>query len=251
VKTNGALLLLQCHCPGLPGTEDPRIVKAVRVAEKDPELQPALERQRAFDQRILTALGQVMLPQTFLGSLAGAAGSRPRRGKGTLLQPVVLAIAIGAAVLVGWGAYTVWNRASSFPGKDVAIRIVEVNDDTTVMEMEPKKDAAGALNDWFFSKYGFDGYYLPPGFENYQAAGARLFRQDGSPVAQVAIEEHNMVFFSFKADDFGVNLGGNDQWHIFTDGDWVAALQQHDDACFMVSFRGSWDDMDDFLKTKK
>ena len=245
-------ILLQCHCAGLPGTEDPRIAKAVRAAEKDPALQGELARQRAFDERYLTALDQVMLPPALLGKIASGqpAGVRTLSGKAALLQPVVLAIVIGAVVLLGWGGVTLWNRAHFFSGKDSAMRMVEVNDEMTGMEMEPKKEPAGALNDWFFDKYGFEDYFLPGGFENYQAAGARLFKQDGEPVAQVAIEEHNMVFFSFKAEDFGVNLP-NDEWQVFTDGEWAAALQQHDEECFMVAFRGSAGDMEEFLKGKK
>jgi hypothetical protein len=249
VKSEEAAILMQCHCAGLPGTEDPRIVKAVRTVEKDPALQGELARQRALDGRHLTTLEQVMLPQALLGKLAAgpATGGRTLAGKGALLQPVVLAIVIGAAVLVGWGGVTLWNRTHSFPGMDNTMRLVEVNDEMTGMEMEPRKETAAALNDWFFDKYGFEDYYLPAGFENYQTAGARLFKQDGEPVAQVAVPEHNMVFFSFKAGDFGVNLP-NDEWHTFTDGQWVAAVLQHEEECFMVTFRGSRGDMEEFLK---
>ena len=147
-------------------------------------------------------------------------------------------------------AVTLYNRASSFPGKDSVMRMVEVNDEMTGMEMEPKKDTAAALDDWFFDKYGFEDYWLPKGFGDYETAGARLFKQDDEPVAQVAIPDHNMVFFSFKAEDFGVNLP-NDKWHTFNDGEWVAAVRQHDEECFMVTFRGSAGDMKDFLKGKE
>ena len=252
MKNDDPGILMQCHCAGLPGTEDPRIAKAVRAAEKDPALQGELARQRAFDERNLAALEQVMLPPVLLGRISAdqSPGVRVLSGKAALLQPVVLAIVIGAAVLLGWGGVTLWNRAHSFPGKDSVMRMVEVNDEMTGMEMQPKKQPAGALDDWFFDKYGFEDYYLPAGFEKYQAAGARLFKQDGEPVAQVAVDDHNMVFFSFKAEDFGVNLP-KDEWHRFTDGDWVAAVQQHDEECFMVAFRGTMADMDDFLRAKK
>ncbi len=251
MKSAEAAIFMQCHCAGLPGTEDPRIVKAVRVAEKDPALQGELARQRAFDERHLAAVERVVLPQSLIGRLASGQGPGIRKmsGKAVLLQPVVLAIVIGAAVLLGWGGVTLWNRAHSFPGKDNVMRMVEVNDEMTGMEMEPKKEAAAALNDWFFDKYGFEDYFLPSGFENYETAGARLFKQDDEPVAQVAIPEHNMIFFSFRAEDFDVKLP-NDEWHAFTDGEWVAAVQQHDEECFMVSFRGTTGEMEDFLKGK-
>jgi hypothetical protein len=71
------------------------------------------------------------------------------------------------------------------------------------------------------------------------------------PVAQVAVEDPNMVFYSFKADDFGVNIKPNDTWRVFEDGEWVAAVQQHDDDCFMVAFKGTRGEMEDFLAKKK
>ena len=111
---------MQCHCAGLPGTEDPGIGKAVRLAEKEPALQGELARQRAFDERNLIAVEQVMLPPALLAKLAAGqeASGRSLSGRGALLQPVVLAIVIGAVVLLGWGGVTLWNRMHSFPGKD-------------------------------------------------------------------------------------------------------------------------------------
>ena len=252
MKNAEAALYLQCHRAGLPGTEDPRIAKAVRAAEKDPTLQAALARQRAMDERNVASVEQIALPQALLARLAAAPEkpSRPLSGKGVLMQPVVLAIVIGALVLLGWAAVTLWNRAHYFTGKDSCIRMVEINDEMTGMEMEPKKALAGALNDWFFDKYGFEDFYLPPGFENYHSALARLYKQDNQPIAQVAIEENHMVFYSFKAEDFGMSLP-NDEWHIFTDGEWVAAVQQHDEECFMVAFKGTTGAMDTFLNSTK
>ncbi len=252
MKSEEAAILMQCHCAGLPGTEDPRISKAVRMAEKEAELREEFARQRVFDERNIAAVDHVMLPQSLVARLAaGHAGAgRKMSGKAFFAQPVGLAIVIGAAVLLGWGGVTLWNRAHSFPGKDSVMRLVEVNDEMTGMEMEPKKVPAAALNDWFFDKYGFEDYFLPAGFENFETAGARLFKQDDEPVAQVAIPELNMIFFSFKAEDFGVSLP-NDEWHTFRDGEWVAAVLQHDEECFMVSFRGSRADMDDFLNARK
>ena len=253
MKFEEAAILMQCHCPGLPGTEDPRITKAVRMAEKDPALQGDLARQRAADERRIAEIRQIAPPGPLVEKIAEAhaAGERPLAGKGALLQPVVLAIVIGALVLLGWAGWTLWDRSQSFPGKDSVMRMVEVNDDeATPAQMELKKEPAGALEDWFFDK-GFEDYFLPAGFEKYEAAGARLFKQDGEPVAQVAIADPGMVFYSFKADDFGVTLPANDEWRLFKDGDWIAAVQRHGEDCFMVAFRGSWGEMEAFLKAKR
>jgi hypothetical protein len=247
-----ASLYIQCHRAGLPGTEDPRIAKAVRAAEKDPALQGDLARQRAMDERNVAAVEQIALPQAFLVKLAAGPEktSRSLSGKGALMQPIILAVCIGALTLLGWGGVTLWNRAHYFAGKDSCLRMVEMNDEMTGQEMEPKKATTGSLNDWFFDKYGFEDYYLPPGFENFHSVLARQFKQDYLPIAQVAIEEHNMVFYSFKAEDFGVSLP-DDQWRVFTDGEWVAAIQKHDEECFMVAFKGTSGDMRKFLKSIK
>jgi hypothetical protein len=253
VKPAEAGILVQCQCPGLPGPEDPRITKAVRAAKKDRTLRADIERMRAFDGRHLAAIEQIALPPAFLTKLAAAHAAGPRRpsGKAVLFHPIGLAIVIGALVLLGWGGLTFWDHEHSFTGKDNVMRIVEVNDQMTGMELEPKKEPAGELGDWFFDKYAFEDYYVPPGFENYQTLGARLFRQDDEPVAQVAVDQNNMIFFCFKAQDFGVALPADDQWRVFRDGDWVAAIQQHEEECFMVTFRGSTGDMDQFLNSRK
>lgn len=252
MKGEEAAVLMQCHCAGLPGTEDPRISKAVRAAERDPALQEELARQRTFDERHLAAVEQLMMPQALLGKLAAgpAAGGRGLAGKGLLKQPAVLAVLLGAATMLGWGGVMLWNKAHSFTGKDSVMRMVEMNDEMTGMEMEMKTGPAQGLNDWFFDKYGFEDYYVAPQFEKYDAAGARLFKLDDQPVAQVAIPKHNMIFFSFRAEDFGVNLP-HDEWRTFTDGDWVAALVQHDDECFMVTMRGSAEAMEELLQQDK
>lgn len=244
---------MQCHLPGLPGVEEARIAKAVRTAANEPELKDELDRQRTLDEENVAALEAVGLPPALLARLAAAvpAETKPFSGKNSLRQPVILAILIGALVMLGWGGYAFWNRENSFPGKDDVLRMVEVNDEMSDTAMEPKTGKVGALDDWFFSKFGFEDFYVPPGFGDYQAVLARLFKQDGMPVAQVAVEDHSMIFYSFKAEDFGVKVEPNDTWRIFQDGEWVAALQQHEEECFMVAFRGTKAEMEGFLSRNK
>ena len=75
MKSEEAAIFMQCHCPGLPGTEDPRVGKAVRIGEKDVALQGELTRMRALDERCLTAVEQVMLPAALLARLAASDGA--------------------------------------------------------------------------------------------------------------------------------------------------------------------------------
>src|SRR5205823_2263293 len=137
----------------------------------------------------------------------------------------------------------------NFPGRDSAMRMVEITDEMSGMELEPKVAKAGDLEDWLFSK-GFDGYYVPPEFADLKTLGGRVFKQDGFPVAQVAIEKNSMLFYVFRAENFGVKIDPPEKWRIFEDEDWVAAVRAHDDTCFMLAFRGKRADMRNFLAAK-
>ena len=129
------------------------------------------------------------------------------------------------------------------------MRLVEINDAMSGMELEPKSAQLGNLEDWLFSKYGFEDFYVPPALDGFKTVGARVFKQDGDPVAQFAVEQNNMICYMFHADDLGVHLDPQDKWRVFVDDDWVAALQQHDDSCFMIAFRGTRAEMEKFLAT--
>jgi hypothetical protein len=83
-----------------------------------------------------------------------------------------------------------------------------------------------------------------------------MFKQDGFPVAQIAVERprelgpfagNGLLFFIFRADDFGVKLPSASRWYVLTQEDWVAAVHAEDKACFMIAVRGTREQMNEFL----
>ena len=112
--------------------------------------------------------------------------------------------------------------------------------------MEAKTTEAGDLEDWFFSK-GYEDFRMLPQFAAMAATGARVFKQDGHPVAQIALENHHAILNIFHAADFDVQLDPPERWRVFQQGDWAVAIRADNGAGFMLMFKGTQSDMEDFL----
>lgn len=229
---------------------DPRIQKAVRFTEGNPELKARFEEQKAFDSRVASAIEAIEPPSDFVEKIQELRLSegRPINWGAVLKSPAILSVGIALLVMLGWGIYIAMSRMEDFPGREATIRMIDINEDMSGVELEPKSAKVGELEDWLFSK-GFDGYYVPAEFRDFKTLGGRVFKQDGFPVAQIAVEK-NMLFYAFHADDFGVSVTPADHWRIFQDDDWIAAVRSHEGACFMIAFRGKKADMRKFLATE-
>ncbi len=253
MNTESAELFLRCHRPGVRGT-DPRIQRAVKIAQRDEQLKTQLDAQLAFDDQVAASIAALEVPDGLDARLDKCVpeDERPRLNFKTLVkQPPFLAVVFGLLVLASWGGFYALSRMQGFPGKEKAAALVEINDDMTGMELEPKSAEIGNLEDWFFSKYGFEDFYVPPALASYKTVGARVFKQDGVPVAQLAVEKNHMICYMFRAEDLGVKIAPDDKWRVFVDDEWVAAVQQHEEACFMIAFRGKRSEMNAFLATLK
>jgi hypothetical protein len=73
-------------------------------------------------------------------------------------------------------------------------------------------------------------------------------------VAQFAVgdtQQNSMrcLVFQFHASEFGVQLPEEHAWKVITQDAWVGAIRQHGDHCFLIAFRGTKADMEEFLKT--
>lgn len=246
-----AEILFRCHRGGQHGGDDARIQRAIQFAEKDAVLKMKLDEQMAFDSRAVSMIGMICTRSGLLERIAEIEKpeSRPFQLRAMLLTPPVLAVGIALLVLAGWGIYFGWNRMEDFPGKGDAMRMIEVTEEMTGVEMDPKTAKAGDLEDWLFSK-GFEGYFVPAELAELKVVGGRVFKQDGLPVAQIAMEKNAMLFYVFRADDFGVKVTPPDHWRIFHDDEWTAAIQSHNGMCFMVTFRGNKADMQNFLASE-
>lgn len=244
--------LCHCHRQNENGRDNPRIQKAVRFAEQHGELRAKLEQQRHFDRHIAAEVRAITPPPTLpavLSTFQPQDGDTHGSIRSILKQPAILAVAIGLFVLVGLFIRERVRLMDSFPGHEAVARMIVTTDEMSGIELEPVNTQAGKLGDWFFLKYGLEHYDPPREFAHLETAGCRVFKQDGFPVAQIAVSagRHHVWFYMFRAEDFGVRLDGED-WRIFTEEAWVGAVREKGGSCVMIAFVGNRGDMEGFLK---
>ena len=73
-----------------------------------------------------------------------------------------------------------------------------------------------------------------------KAIGCRVYRHNGAPVAQVALDRQNALLFVFRPGDAKVTAPG---WRIFQEDDWAVAARSDGSRCYIVAFLGDSDDM--------
>ena len=115
-------------------------------------------------------------------------------------------------------------------------------------ELEPTHVQAGQLVDAFYIR-GFEGFRVPAQLARLPAVGSRVFKQNGHPVAQVAIDSHNALLYIFRSADFGLQLPEEGRWRVFSQDAWGYALQQSDGLGTVIAFRGTTAEMQEFLSS--
>ena len=240
---------IQFHCG--PGREnaDARIRRALRFAANDDNLREKLDRQLDLDGRASEWITGIGLPTDLEDQFRAAEqpSTRSFSLRRALWQPPALAVIIALTVLLGWFIYSTVLSGDNFPGRDSVQQMLDSTSAMTGTEFDPKSAEAGLLGDWLFSQYGFENYFLPPELGHLKTAGCRVFKQDGFPVAQIAVLEHQSFLFVFGADDFGVKIHPADRWRVFQSDDWSVGILSHDDVCVMVAFHGTGEEMRRFL----
>ena len=148
-----------------------------------------------------------------------------------------------------------------FPGRDEVEAMLSAAAKMSPSELEAVSMSTGQLGDWFYVR-GYDGFEAPADLAPLRTVAARAFHFDGRTLAQMAIGEGSMteaaigegdgircLFFEFHASEFGVQLPADSGWRVLVDNDWVGAVRQHEDHCFLIAFKGTKADMQEFLKT--
>jgi hypothetical protein len=241
--------LLPCHCPGRPN--DGRIEKAVRVAEGDQALREKLEAQRQWDNQIMEVIRSIEPPgdlRARLNSHRGPVKAPPIRSH--LLNPAILAVILGLLVLAGLLVKTELERRENFPGRGQVARMLDVTRNMSGVELEPVDGEAWQLGDWFYMK-GFEGYALPAETAKLPALGSRVFRQDGEPVAQVALGEHDLIVLVFRPTSFGVQLPESDDWRFMDHEGWSAAIRRQGSTCTVITHRGKRAELKEIIASLK
>jgi hypothetical protein len=254
VKADTAETLLRCYRTGKK--IDSKMERAVRLAEEDPELKQKLSAQMEFDEQIIEAIHFIKPPENLRQKLTDLS-AKPREEKTRLrkqmINPAVLTALLGLVVIVGIIVFFVMERMEKFPGREAVENMLASSSKLSGTEFEQISSTTGQLGDWFYMR-GYDGFEAPSDIAPLPVIGSRVFRIDGRTVAQFAVgntQENSMrcLIFQFHASEFGVQMPAENQWKILSQEAWVGAISQRGDHCFLIAFRGTKADMEDFLKT--
>ncbi|MDB6172231.1 MAG: hypothetical protein JWL59_1542 [Chthoniobacteraceae bacterium] len=241
-----AMRLLPCYRKG--EESDKRVRKAVHLAEADSMLGEMLAAQIRFDEQISRVIHSIEPPKNLREQLLAEtpAPATPSL-RSQLLHPAMLPVVAGLLIILGFLVWLELDRRASFPGRESVEKMVSVARDMSGVELEPTRALAGDLGDSFYMR-GFEGFRLPPELARMQAAGTRVFKQNGRPIAQLALDPHNALLYVFHPADFGVDSGRKKRWKIITREGWVAAIRESKGVCTVIAFRGERSEMELFLK---
>jgi hypothetical protein len=249
-----AQTLLRCYRPGKAA--DSRVEKAAKFAQEDPELSKALSEQTAFDQQIVDAIHFIKPPEDLrkkLNDLGVKAGAEKGGLRKQMINPAVLTAVLGVLVILGIVVFFVMDRMEKFPGRDEVEGMLTAAGKMSPSELERVSMKTGELGDWFFAR-GYEGYEAPPDLAALQSIGARAFLYKGQKMAQMAIGDGDglrCLVFEFHASEFGVQLPQEGDWKVLVQDEWAGAVRQHADHCFLVVFKGTKAEMQDFVQNLK
>lgn len=230
-------------------SNDPAIEKAVKTAERDPELKRRLDSQGQFDEQIERAIHAIAPPPGLREKLHGEKAARVK-GK-PFAVTLLITVLFSASVVIGLLVFFEIDRRQRFGGSEAVAKIVGTAKNMTGVELTQVNNKTGQLGDWFYMR-GFEDFALPEEFTETQALGSRVFKQDGHAIAQIGIQDQDhggALIYLFRADDFGVDLPGNEDWRYVQYDEWAAAVRSRNGLCTVVSLRGSKSDLRTFLKS--
>jgi hypothetical protein len=245
MKAEEAEVLMQGFRPGK--ATDSRTQKAVEYAEGHDTLKLRLEEQRQFDQHVGDIIRCIQPPGNLREKLVALSGQlAPRRG--ALKHHALLPVLAGVLVLVGIAIFFRMQNATRFEGREAVEGMIAGTAALSGAEVEPVTSTAGQLGDWFYMR-GFEGYTLPPELAPLPAVGSRVAAVDGRTVAQVVVEEHELVLHVFDAAKFGVGLAPGGPWQVFTHEGWAAAVRRVGPTCFLLTTQGTAAEMEAILQS--
>jgi hypothetical protein len=160
---------------------------------------------------------------------------------------ILFAVGVGLVATVCMVIFLISDRLNSFEGADRIGELLDVANNLTGDEFEAVETRAGDLQDWFFLKHGLEHYAVPKQFANIKTVGCRVFKFDGATVAQImAVTDKELLLYMFAASELGIKIRKG-KWEIVEDNKWVGGLTGVNDTCFLVAFKGTRDDMKEFL----
>ena len=223
-----------------------RITKAARAAESDPALRRKLEQQAAFDEQMVKAIAALPLPDSVRERLAAESQAKSAESSLRITHPAVLSAIASILLVIGFTAYTEWNRRAGFAGKEALQQMISAANRMTGVELDPTNAPAAELADALYVR-GFEDFILPPDLGALPVVGSRVFKQNNRPIAQLAIDERHALLYVFRASEFGVDAERIQDWRVFSQDGWAAAVRAREGVCTMFTFRGDEQEMKEFL----
>jgi hypothetical protein len=164
-------------------------------------------------------------------------------------RTILFAVGVGLIATVCMVIFLISDRMNSFEGADRISDLLESANNLTGDEFEAVETNAGNLQDWFFLKHGLEHYAVPKQFANIKTVGCRVFKFDGATVAQImAVTDKEVLLYMFPSHDLGIKIRKG-KWEIVEDEKWVGAVTGINNTCFLVAFKGTKDEMKEFLST--
>jgi len=162
-------------------------------------------------------------------------------------RTILFAVGVGLVATICMVIFLISDRMNSFEGADRISELLDSANNLTGDEFEAVETKAGDLQDWFFLKHGLEHYAVPKQFANIKTVGCRVFKFNGATVAQVmAVTDKELLLYMFPSNDLGVRTRKG-KWEIVEDEKWVGGVTGIKDTCFLVAFKGSKDEMKEFL----
>lgn len=230
--------------------QEREIVAAMKRLGKDEAFREEFERQREFDKRLGGRLDEAVPAEIAprleeLATKLTAGGAR----RHTLGDPAMMAAGFAFLVLVGLVVWIVMGNGGIFGGMAEVEKLARTGDNAGIEQFEPVETAAGTLGDWFMMQ-GFDGFKVPPGFENAKVVGVRLFDYENVPVAVAAIANPRSFIYVFRAEPLGLSLKDG-EWRVetYNGGRHVLAVRQIGANAFMTTMQGSEQEMLDYVRS--
>ena len=165
-------------------------------------------------------------------------------------RPLTIFFAIGVGIiaticLVG---YLVWDQMSSFQGADRITELLDSANGLTGDEFEAVQTNTDSLKDWFLLKN--QHFTVPKEFASTRTIACRVFQFHNADVGQVmAKDNRELLYFLFDPADLGVKLK-NGKWEVVEGERLVGGVTVAEGTCFVVAFRGKYDDMQTYLAKK-
>jgi hypothetical protein len=163
-------------------------------------------------------------------------------------RTIFFAIGVGIIATICLVGYLVWDQMKSFQGADRITELLDSANGLTGDEFEAVQTNTDSLKDWFLLKN--QHFTVPKEFASTRTIACRVFQFHNADVGQVmAKDNRELLYFLFDPADLGVKLK-NGKWEVVEGERLVGGVTVAEGTCFVVAFRGKYDDMQTYLAKK-